>query len=126
VHHDGGDDLGCSLRIISATLAESSHFRLSMPALSLPCRMRSMRWAALSSPSAFFSTERMYSSESARLTRPSVSSMKDAGRFDLLAADVADVGHGHAELLDFLGAQVFEHLGGFLVARARASGWRTR
>ena len=50
---------GCSFLISSATAAESIHFRPSMPLVSPPCRMRSIRFADLSSPSAFFSTLRM-------------------------------------------------------------------
>ena len=38
---------GCSPPISSATAAESIHFRLSMPALSLSRRMRSIRPAGL-------------------------------------------------------------------------------
>ena len=49
---------GCSWRISSATAGASIHFRLSMPLMSSPRRMRSISSAALSSPSARFSTER--------------------------------------------------------------------
>ncbi len=52
---------GCSLRSSSATELGSIHFRLSMPEVSLPCRMRSISRLALSSPSALRSTDFTYS-----------------------------------------------------------------
>src|ERR1700733_1930096 len=55
---------GCSFLISSATAAESIHFRPSMPLVSLPCKIRSIRAPALFSPSALVSTARIYSLES--------------------------------------------------------------
>ena len=118
VHQDRGDDLRLLVAHQLGHRAGSIHFRLSMPAMSPPCRIRSSSMLALSSPSALRSTVRTYSSVSAtRLTLLA----GDAGEqlehvLDPLARDRLHLRDRFAQALHLFRRQVLEHLGGFFLA----------